>query len=145
MKKNFIQVLTLKLLHPLRYKCEKEMETMSEMMGYNENKELDKETVDSYIDKLSTSYQEACESYNALCDRNDELLKVCRQLGEKNPEGMNLDIVANKLAHAEEIAKQIVEDVHREAIAIVEYAKDEVESIYDKLDSLMADNRYGLN
>ena len=118
---------------------------MAELMGYNENKELDKETVESYIDKFSTTYQEACESYNALCDRNDELLRVCRQLGEKSPDEMDLDSVISKLAHAEEIAKQIVEDVHREAIAIVEYAKDEVESIYDKLDSMMADNRYGLN
>ena len=109
-----------------------------------EKKELKKETIDSYIDRLSTMYQMAYESYNALLDRNDMLLKTCKKLDAGSPAGAHYDIVAGKLAQAEEIAKQIVEDVHHEAIAIVEYARNEVEGIYDTMDRMLSDAQYEL-
>ena len=117
---------------------------MSEIIKLERKKELKKETVDSYIDKLSAMYQMAYESYNALQDRNAKLLKACRMLEAGDLADIRLEIVERKLAHAEEIAKQIVEGVHHEAIAIARQARDEVDSIYDTMDRMLDDVRYGL-
>ena len=117
---------------------------MLEALNSSMNKGLDRETADSYIDRLSAVCQKAFESYHAVRDRNDKVLKACRMLEAENPAGMHFALVEKNLAHAEEIAKQIVEDVHYEAIAIVECAMDEVQGIHDSIDRLLSDVQYRL-
>ena len=117
---------------------------MLKALGNDNNKDLDRETVDSYIDRLSTVCQKAFESYHAVRERNNKVLNACKMLEAENPSGMHLELVEEKLAHAEEIAKQIVEDVHYEAIAIVEYANDEVQGIHESIDRILSDVEYRL-
>ena len=116
---------------------------MLETLG-NDNKKLDRETADSYIDRLSSVCQKAFESYHAVRERNDKVLNACRMLEAEGPADTHLALVEKKLAHAEEIAKQIVEDVHYQAIAIVECATGEVQGIHDSIERMLSDVQYRL-
>ena len=82
-----------------------------------------REQVDSYIAKLSSAYQTACDEYLEIKEKYDNLLADQDKFGMQEKPEINSDIIAKTLINAEKLAQQIIYDAREEAEGIVAEAK----------------------
>ena len=69
-----------------------------------------KAQVDSYIKSLAKAYQIAYDEHQELQEKFNFLVNEYKKLEYQSPNQLNAHIIASKMLHVEELARQIIEE-----------------------------------